>query len=413
MIFSTFNENCTEDNILISNGNSGGRYIQDALYESYIQAKIDAEDRLAFAMKESMILSETDYSNIRAIQEAKIGDKIKAKWKKFVAFIKGMAARFLESLSNILLDEKEYLEKYKDIILKKKPKNDMEYSYTGNYEEGINRLTNIEVPLFDYYKYQKQLEADGEEDLAETIIQDKKFHYNDGETLSEQFKAYFLAYEYGQQKGKFSDLNMTDMYNFCYNFNKIKGIVDKDISRLEASTRAIESLINKELNATPETNNPANPESKSKEEGAILEAEDKPEGLKISKPSTDATSKMGSTGERNKEDENKSATAGAAIAKSDNKDTGDITKAADKWIEVCRPLIAAKLTACQQIAKDYMEIIRAHVRSYVGEDKKSKEGNKSPDKATKYSKNSQVSQAQRDAENAQKEADKADEEAKK
>ena len=80
---------------------------------------------------------------------------------------------------------------------------------------------------------------------------------------------------------------------------------------------------------------------------------------------------------------------------------------------ICRPLIAAKLTACQQIAKDYMEIIRAHVRSYGGEDKKSKEGNKSPDKATKYSKNSQVSQAQRDAEAAKKEAEKADEESKK
>lgn len=402
--------------VLMLNANTSNRYIQDALYESYIQAKIDAEDKLAFAMKESMILSETDYSNIRAIQEAKIADKVKAKWKKFIAFIKGMAARFLESLSNILLDEKEYLEKYKDIILKKKPKSDMEYSYTGNYKEGINRLINTEVPLFDYYKYQKQLESDDDGDLVDAIMQGKNFHYDDGETLSEQFKAYFLVYEDGQQEGKFSDLNMTDMYNFCYNFNKIKGIVDKDISRLEASTRAIESAINKELNATPETDKPTEQTAKSTEEGAILEAEEKPEGLKISnqsKQSTDATSKMNSTEERNKEEENKSATAGAAVAKSDNKETADITKAADKWIDVCRPLIAAKLTACQQIAKDYMEIIRAHVRSYGGEDKKSKEGNKSPDKATKYSKNSQVSQAQRDAEAAKKEAEKADEESKK
>ena len=61
-----------------------------------------------------MVISESDYSNIRAIQEAKLSDRIKATWKKFIAFIKGLVAKFMESLSNILLDEKAYLEKYKE-----------------------------------------------------------------------------------------------------------------------------------------------------------------------------------------------------------------------------------------------------------------------------------------------------------
>lgn len=403
--------------------NNGGSYMHDALYESYIESKIDSENRLAYALKENMVISEADYSNIRALQEAKLIDKVKSTWKRFIAFIKGLVSRFMESMSNILLDEKEYLEKYKDIILKKKPKEDLEYSYTGNYKKGIDRLINTEVPLFDYYKYKKSLEAEGEGALVEAIMQGKPFNYDDGETLSEQFKSYFLALEDGQQEGKFSNLNMTDLYNFCYNFNKIKGIVDKDIDRLESSTRAIESAINKELNAAGNDaagdkveGTETNTTTKTEESAVLKEAdgEAKSTGLKIEdKPSSDPSSKMQSTQNRDSEAEKDSATAGAAVAKSSGKEADDISKAANKWIEVCRPLIAAKLTACQQIAKDYMAIIRAHVRSYGGSDKKSKEGDKGKDTGSKYSKHSDVAKAQRDAEDAKKEANKAGEEAKK
>ena len=148
MIYTTYNENSaivfnepkqTEKNNnglcdyvpLNFSGNNGGRYMHDALYESYIQSKIDSEDRLAFALMENMVITEADYSNIQALHEASLGDRIKVRWKKFVAFIKGLVAKFIETMSNILLDEKEYLEKYRDIILEKKPK-DIKYSYTYN-----------------------------------------------------------------------------------------------------------------------------------------------------------------------------------------------------------------------------------------------------------------------------------------
>lgn len=406
------NESTVESYEFIST-NNGGSYIHDALYESYIQSKIDAENRLAFALKESMVITESDYSNIRALQEAKLGEKVKSTWNKFIAFIKGLVAKFMESMTSILLDEKAYLEKYKDIILNKKPKDDMEYSYTGNYKKGIERLISTEVPMFDYYKYKKALEAEGDGELVQAIMQGKQFSYDDGETLPEQFKGYFLALEDGQQQGKFSDLNMTDMYNFCYNFNKIKGIVDKDVNRLEASTKAIESAINKELTASGNAaagDNVEKQETKTEESAVIREAEEdkaKSTGLKIEdKPSSDPTSKMGSTQNRDNDAEQNAASAGAAVAKNDNKEASDITQAANKWIGVCRPLIAAKLTACQQISKDYMDIIRAHVRSYGGESKKSKEGNKGKDVASKYSKNKDVEKAKADAEKAKKEAEK-------
>ncbi len=414
-----------EESVLCLSGNAGGSYMQDALYESYIQAKIDSEDRLAFALKESMVISEADYSNIKALHEAKISDKIKSKWKKFVAFIKGLVAKFMESMTNLVLDEKAYLEKYKDIILKKKPKEGMKYSYTGNYKKGVDRLINTEVPLFDYYKYKQALESEDNDALVKQIMSGKNFDYDDGTTLAEQFKNYFLAYEDGQKEGSFSELNMTDMYNFCYNFNKIKEIVDKDTKRLEESTKSIEKMINSELGVSNNdaagdkvTNQSTNTDGKASatvdgqtvkadvvdkdgkqvsESKILTEAEEKSgnPGLKIT---SDPVSKMGSTQKKDADAEKDSATAGAAIAKGDGKSDSDITNAANKWISVCSPLISAKLTACQQIAKDYMEIIRAHVRSYVGQSKKDKEGDKAPDVATKYAK---------DAEKAKEEADNA------
>jgi hypothetical protein len=362
-------------------GNTGGSYMHDSLYESYIQSKIDSENRLALALKESMIISESDYSNIVALQEAKMGDKIKVKWQKFVTFIKNMFAKFMESMTNILYNEKDYLEKYKDIILKKKPKDDMEFSYTGDYKEGINRITNVEVPLFEYNKYKAELEAEGDGPLANKLL--PSFRYSDGETLAEQFKGYFLVLDAGTKEGKFSSLNMTELYNFCYNFNKIKNIVNKDLERIDASTRNIEKMIKDNLasaNTTEKVNYVVNPATEVEESSIVLEAEDKKEGLKIT--TTDVSKTVSSTKDRDSDAETRAADNAAGEASGKNEE--DISKAADKWIRVCQTLVAAKLTACQQISKDYMDIIRAHVRSYVGMSKKSKEGNTSAKKAPEY-----------------------------
>lgn len=415
--------------VLVFANNNGGRYIHDSLYESYIESKIDSEDILARALKEQMILKESDYSSITALHEASLGDKIKVKWKKFIAFIKGLIARFMESMTNILYDERGYLEKYKDIILQKKPKTDLEFSYTGNYEEGIKRITNTTVPLFEYQKYKNAFDAEDDGDLANAIMQGKQFKYTDGETLDEQFKEYYLVTDDGVKTGKLSDIRMVDLYNFCYNFSKIKGITDKDLGRLDASTKNIEREIVSRMNSTTNqttdqtVNSTAtsttdggstndNQSASNQNESAIFledsenDKKDKPQGLQITstdnnqqKGSTDFTKNASSTDQRNKDQEK------AAADRSGNAEVNEIQKAADKWIRVCRSLIAAKCTACQQIAKDYMSIIRAHVRSYGGKDDNAAD-NKSKDKGTEYKKeNPDAKKAEEEAKQAQNDAD--------
>ena len=80
----------------------------------------------------------------------------------------------------------------------------------------------------------------------------------------------------------------------------------------------------------------------------------------------------------------KTANANAASKESET----DIDAMITKWISVCRTIITAKWTASEQIAKDYMALIRAHVRSYVGT-KEDKADNKAASQGTNYQKDQQ------------------------
>jgi hypothetical protein len=419
-------------------GNTAHNYIYEGAYESYIQNKISNEQRLA-AMIDSRISTKIESA---IVLEAKAGDKLKSKWNKLVEFIKGICAKFMETMSNVLLDQKDYLEKYKDIILKKKPKEDLKYSYTGDYELGIQRLIKIECPIFNYANHSAELKQEGDGAITTKVMKGagaSDFTFDDGETLAEQLKAYFTASDKGQSEGTFSNLNMTDIYNFCYNFDQIKKIVDKDQKHLEQSTAAIDAAIKEEIRKSGEntnTNQTDNAQQQTQSTGdsggekkgeeatgesysllprnrrSVLEADDanntngggndnKSQGLKITDTGTtknsNAVSQMSSYGnDGNKknitdDEAKKNADGGAAGAMQDaNGDQSEainsVTKMTDKWIKVCRALITSKLTACEQISRDYMEIIRAHVRSYGGKDLKNKETDKATQTATNYRK---------------------------
>ena len=87
---------------------------------------------------------------------------------------------------------------------------------------------------------------------------------------------------------------------------------------------------------------------------------------------------------KNDTDENRK-TAGENIGNVDEMDENKLNKMSDEWLRICRIIFAAKITAVENIAKDYMTIIRAHVRSYTGK-KDDVIDNKTASKGTKYKK---------------------------
>lgn len=356
------------ENITIFSTNNDS-YLYAAIYEEYIQNKIMNEGILVESISQYIPINEATYKNQYAIMEAKLTYRAKLLWDKFISFIKNIFGRFKEQISRILLNEKEYLEKYKNIILGKKPKPKMDYQYDGDYKVAIRRCIDTIVPVFNYDKFGAALKEDGDEAVIKLIMSGTTgFVYDAGSDLATMFKTYFLGAENGKiSKGSFSDLDFKTMYDFCYNHKNIQSIVDKDLNYLNQSTTAINNAIQAKF-----TNNKQHESTLYISEAK--DGENKP-STDVTITNTDATSQMGSYTNDRKDIDNteKEGNASLATDPKENNNEQIISDICAKWIRICKYLITAKLTAVQQISKNYMKIIHAHVESYVGIDKNNKD----------------------------------------
>ena len=397
-------------------------FIQESSYEEYLNNKIANEEKLASVLRSYIPVKESAFRESRVLLEAKLSDTIKSKWEKFLSFIKSIFARFMERVNHLLYDEKEYLEKYKKIILNKTPKDGMQFSYNGDYDEAIKRCINTPVPMFNYADHNKELKQEGDAAIVKKIMAGKSgFTYDDSTKLEDLFKDYFLAIDKGEKSGAFSTLNFTNMYNFCSNVKQIESIKNKDLNYLESSTKSILDSIDNELKSTAsesfifangkyltetgeggeekpndggETGKPQQPNAEQKDQHTT--------GLNITKNSN-AISQMGSHDDNRAGVSDEDKNANAQAAKKDDTDgtlKDKVQGMVDKWVKVCRCLITAKCTAVQQIAKDYMAIIREHVRSYTGTKEgsdKDKTNNRATQQSTDYTSDRERKRQQEEA----------------
>ena len=95
-----------------------------ALSFAHIENMIEEQREMEEYIGECIILSSTPkkrlFSEMVAFNEASVGDKIKAVFARIKSFFSKIWQRFLEKLNAAFSNEKEYLEKYKDIIIGKK-----------------------------------------------------------------------------------------------------------------------------------------------------------------------------------------------------------------------------------------------------------------------------------------------------
>lgn len=404
-------------------------YMCKCAYEEYLDNKIKNEESIISYLKPYVPVNESSYKNVRVITEGRFIDKIKVKLKDLMEFIKNMIGRFMEAITRIILNEQDYLTKYKNIILEKKPKK-ISFSYTGDYKTAIDRCMNTPVPVFNYDAHAEALKKDGYSPILSIIMKGKEFKPDDGKKPAEQFKEYFLAVDKGQTTGTFDDgkLNFKDMYNFCMNFKEIEDITKKDQNYLNQSTTAILNATNAKIKETNEKNtnqNPAPANTENKQTSNVSsnttgekqntdtsdktnnntgsnesfkfangkyitenenEKEDQPQTKDNLVINSDSISQMGSYSNNRAaiSDEEKNSNANSAV--NNNTSTDEMNQICNKWITVCRALIAAKCTIVQQIASSYMSIIRTHVQSYIGKSDNTKD-NKPQDKETNYAKN--------------------------
>ena len=394
---------------LILNKNTAHDYTMEAAYESYIQNRIDQENRINNLLAECTILNEantgiiTKTRQISVLYEANLKDNIKAKFNKFIQFLKNIWGKFMSNMTKALGDEKTYLEKYSDIINKQKGKSDIKVSYYGNYNKAVDRINRVIVPPFDWNTMHEAL-SDEENAYGKFFALNKisgmnDFEYDENNELAAQLKEYFIAGEDGQTDTTMDKIDLKSAYNFCWNFKKIQQVTEKDIKNMESSAMKIDQAVNNKLaenpNAKPET-----AQGGSKEESAIIGLREDGEssddnnnnGNDGDKPTTSTTlniSKGSGSFQRqdtNTQKANTDTQTSAIMDKQGDKSNADYSKEVsnviDNYMTVCRAVITAKWTGAQQIAKDYMNIIKAHVNSYVGTDMG--KGNNNNSKAKKY-----------------------------
>ena len=360
----------------------------ESIYKDYIFNKMVQEQSLQKMISAELIMIEsttlkTKERKLTALYEAKISDKIKSTWNKFIDFINSLFAKFGESITNIVSSYKDYLVKYKDIILSKRFKIKLTKALPGDYNTGVNRCNDVKIPVFQYNdQNMKVLLSDDDEQIVRLIIKDSSFEYDQARNLNDILKDYFL----GIDKGIIDDLDKLkreDMYNFCLNADKIQTTQKQDMSALKSTTSVIERAITNEVN-------------KVNTEAYVIEGDQNTgsnnnnnnNNNNVAKPGSVNTSPINSSLDddyKNKHDENDYKQDGEQAAK-DGNNADNVTKAFDNWRKVCQSVITAKMTAQQAIAKDYMGIIRAHVRSYVGR-ADNQEDNEQAGKPTNYAKN--------------------------
>jgi len=388
------------------------RYTEDARYFQYvIECAVENEKMNGFIRTITGVNEGASYKKLDSIHEA-VGDKIRSLWDKFIAFLNRIWAKFVEFTNKMIASEKDYLEKYKEIILNKKPADvDLEMR---PYDEGIRRLVSNPIPAFSTVK--KDIPLDSADISFKTLL------IKDYTDANKDFKGYAVAYFEGGEEKKttnLQNLHMTDLYNYCHDFEKTKAAIEKDKVTLSKTFNDASADIQKAKNPEPAKTEPPKPEGGTPPAAANNAvptsgpgSENDPignPGPKKTKKINTTTNKWEYTGESSIDNYigsyinegdgmqivqkqtpaaaantsgNAAATTGDQKASANMQSVhtskeptvqeGDDLEELDKKIRTYNTdagaVLAAKLTAAHVIFDDYMKLIRMHVSANVGKD---------------------------------------------
>lgn len=376
-------------------------------YESYLALKYCQDKEMETYVNECLLLSEcAPIEEIKALHES-FTQTLKEMMLKVKNAIFKFWNHFLESMNTLVKKDKAYLEKYKDIILKKEVKDATYTMY--NYPKGIKVLLSTPVPAFNF------------ESMKESLVDDKTFNEKYFRTIRSKMngeddtlqKAAINVFRGGDDTVDFSSeqINMTDLYNYCYRYNEIAEAIQKDVKNVqdayERAIKVIEKADRESKLKQPETQTPSGGDSETdKKKSEVGESyvyddsvysvvyetyirevdiSDNKSGAATSSGSSSSGPTMSGTADPKKaytkiDNENKKKLSEDDL--SSEKEAKEYTKMVNVYNTACGGIMSAKETVAEECYKEYMSIIKYHVRALVG-DKEAK--SKAQDAATDQS----------------------------
>lgn len=362
--------------------------LEMAMAISKLHKDIDTSSHIRF-IKECLLFGSDSNSdaimNELAILEADETNSNKNAFEKFKDFIKKIWNKFVERVTYFVSNNKKYLDKYKDTILKKIPDLDISMKF---YDKGIDQLVSTPIPLFNPNDSDSMTD---EATYQAKILSGKKTIDGKEFKSGNDFSDFCVNLFTGGPEEKEQDsksINMANVFDYCYNYeSKIKVNLEKDTKTIEKSAEDATRLINKyEIEAQKEKNNKEKEENKSSENKNEPATPSNTQDKKIGESGifstyygkyiTEAPSfKATSTNDNTKTTSNNVAdnlnsssgekTSGEDLDGKSLDELTNIKKQIEVYNVVVGQVMSAKIKAAEEIYNSYMKLIQAHIQNEI------------------------------------------------
>ena len=332
--------------------------------------------------QESMIFASeaTDYEKfekLQAVNEA-IGAKVKKIFYNTIAKIKEIFAKFMEKLRGNFTTTKHYLDKYKNIILEKPFSND-KYG-TQDLPTGIERIHKAEAKRLNLADMDTDLDnlsmdsfkAVFPNNVLSDAAASKGTDFSSAAGQAEFWKTYFCMQNHNVEIiGTEFQRNIKLYWDFLYDIRNIERTIKKSIDDIENTVNTIMKQAGADVDKPTSESVYSYLYQKTfvLEDGVLIEAEKIPaENNNAQQPAS--TGENPAAGSYSKDMHNVSKAGENDDEKNINtaKQSGRpvMDTRCNNYTICATTMLKAKMSACEFIRSECMQIIRDHVKRYIG-----------------------------------------------
>lgn len=312
--------------------------------------------------EEALIFSETGisdyekYQKLQNVNEALV-NKVKKVWYNIIAALKQIMSKFLNNLNASFNMDKQFLERNKEIILRYAFNPNDSYT-TQDLSTGIKHIQNTRAPAMNFQQLiTAQADTPGvfftkfmrntleNPDKEKTRVEDSSTI----EDINNFFKSYFCMNGHDVTiTGTQFQQHVKDYYDFVYDVKATTRSIEQSIKNIEDTANKLSQQAGADVKQEAVYSILYQKYFTLNENGILVEVEFKNDNVEQNS--------------KEQEDQNEKD------VRSTDKSTAD-TKI-QSYANVCSSMLKAKMSACEFIRSEIMQIIRHHVNQHVNQQNK-------------------------------------------
>ena len=349
-------------------------------YSLYLESISYHQKQMNRYIQECICLENNNLKGLEFLNEGVI-DSIKEFISNIIEKVKKAFAKIVDSFNKTFKSEQSYLESNKEIILQRKVT--LEFNDYMDYD--IDLFTNgSSIPKFAYSEMHSANALESEDAFIDKYL--SKFRNKGGKSLYDH-AVYLLQGKDPVATKQGSDINMKDLYNFCYEYDKIYKALESELDVLNKSKIESHNIITSRVAETSkpddkeETKPEENKQEETKQESVIYSSvynsfitESFIHELTTAGSKKDSNTAKVNTPSKPSESESVAKNQKLSTGRNDDDlskstastDIDTLKKEINVYFEACSAIITAKIHIASNMHKDYMFVIREHIRSIVG-----------------------------------------------